>query len=194
MFTGIVQYIGTVKAWKGKTLLVTGPFAKTRLGDSVAVEGACLTVTRLAGSGKTRTASFDLSDETLEKTTLGSLKLGQRVNLESALRVGDALGGHFVSGHVEGTGTLLGTLSKQGWMVYKFRGFPGLGRYLITKGSVAVDGVSLTVVEASGDDFIVAVIPHTETHTTLSLKKPGDRVNLEADLIAKHVSRLMEMK
>jgi riboflavin synthase len=194
MFTGIVQSMGTFKRWSGKTCFIQGPFAKAKKGNSIAVEGACLTVTSLTGTGKLRTASFDLSDETLNRTTLGGLKPGDKVNLESALRVGDELGGHFVSGHVAGTGKILARMSRGGWTVYKFQGYPGLSRYLIPKGSVAVDGVSLTVVEITGDDFTVAVIPHTEKNTTLGAKKDGAAVNLEPDMIAKHLSHMMEFK
>ncbi len=193
MFTGIVQATGTVKAWKGKTLFITGPFAKAKKGNSVSVEGACLTVVSLTGKGRLRSAGFDLSEETLEKTTLGALKPRDPVNLETALRVGDELGGHFVTGHVEGRGKLLAKMSRAGWTVYKFRGYPGLNRFLIAKGSVAVDGVSLTVVQVTGDEFTVAVIPHTERATTLGAKKEGAPVNLEPDLIAKHVAHLMEI-
>jgi riboflavin synthase len=194
MFTGIVQSLGTLKKRSGKTFFIQGPFAKSKKGDSVAVDGACLTVVSLSGAGKTRVAGFDLSDETLERTTLGALKPGDKVNLETALRVGDELGGHFVAGHVEGQGKLQARMSRAGWTVFRFQGYPGLGRYLVSKGSVAVDGVSLTVVQISGDDFTVAVIPHTEKNTTLGLKKEGDPVNLEPDLIAKHVARLLEVK
>lgn len=187
MFTGIVQSMGTVKAWKGKTLRVKGPFAKAKPGDSVAVEGACLTVTRRSAGE----ASFDLSEETLRKTALGALKPGDRVNLETALRAGDALGGHFVSGHIEGVGRLEGRKALAGSTVYFFRGYKGMGKLLVPKGSVTVDGVSLTVVDVKGDAFSVAVIPHTESHTTLSRKKTGAPVNLEPDLLVKYLQKLV---
>lgn len=187
MFTGIVQSMGTVKTWKGKTLWLKGPFAKAKAGDSVAVEGCCLTVTRRS----TMEAAFDLSEETLKKTSLGRLKAGEKVNLEPALKAGDALGGHFVSGHVEGVGRVAGKQSLTGSTVYAFDGYKGLGALLVPKGSVTVDGVSLTIVAVEGDRFTVAVIPHTEHHTTLGLKKTGAAVNIEPDLLIKYLQKLV---
>jgi riboflavin synthase len=185
MFTGIVQHLGTVKAWKGPRLFVKAPLRKVRKGDSVSIEGVCLTVV----SWSAGTAGFDLSEETLQKTTLGALKPGDRVNVEGALRAGDPLGGHYVQGHVEGVGKLVST-----GPLYRFEGYPGLSRCLASKGSVAVDGVSLTVVDPSGDYFSVALIPHTLKNTTLGLKKPGAPVNIESDMIARQVAAYLEKK
>lgn len=185
MFTGIVQHLGTVKAWKGPRLWVKTGLRKAQKGDSIAIEGVCLTVVTWAGG----LAGFDVSEETVLKTTLGSLKPGDRVNVEGALRAGDPLGGHFVQGHVEGVGKLL---SKG--PLYRFEGYPGLARYLASKGSVTVDGVSLTVVDPSGDRFSVALIPYTEKNTTLGLKKPGAPVNIESDMIARQVAAYLEKK
>jgi riboflavin synthase len=134
---------------------------------------------------------FDLSEETLGRTTLGGLRPGQKVNLEEALRLGDALGGHFVQGHVEGTGRILSKKPQGAWTLYEFTFFPGLRRYLVPKGSVAVDGISLTVVKAKARTFTAAVIPHTEKNTSLKFKKPGDSVNMEPDMIPRYLEKLL---
>ena len=188
MFTGIIQHIGTVKAWKGDRLFVSNPLSRVKKGESIAMDGVCLTVV----SGTARTLGFDVSEETRRMTTLGTWKPGSRVNLERALRLGDALGGHMVQGHVEGVGKLIGKTAEKGGVMYRFQGYPGLDRFLANKGSVAVDGISLTVVDPQGDDFSVAIIPHTEIETTLGLKKIGDPVNLESDVIARQVAVYME--
>ena len=193
MFTGLVQALGTVREVTdirgGRRLRVAEPAVapKLELGESVAVNGACLTVV----SRSEECFDFEVGPETLAKTTLGRLVAGDRVNLERALRVGDALGGHFVSGHVDCVGTVLEQAITGDWLTVWF-GFP-TGEFdalLVGKGSIAVDGVSLTVVDAQRDKFSVMVIPHTREHTTLGLKKPGAAVNLEFDLIAKHVQKL----
>jgi riboflavin synthase len=157
-----------------------------QLGESVAVNGACLTVVACGSD----TFDFEVGPETLAKTTLGQLATGDRVNLERALRVGDALGGHFVSGHVDCVGKLLEAEQTGDWLTVWFGFSPEFGELLVAKGSVAVDGVSLTVVDALTDRFSVMLIPHTREHTTLGLKKAGATVNLEFDLIAKHVRKL----
>jgi riboflavin synthase len=195
MFTGLVQALGTVRAATdiraGRRLRVAEPDVapKLELGESVAVNGACLTVVDRSGE----CFDFEVGPETLAKTTLGQLVAGDRVNLERALRVGDALGGHFVSGHVDCVGTVLEETVSGDWLTVWF-GFPAgeFDALLVGKGSIAVDGVSLTVVDAKSDRFSVMVIPHTRAHTTLGLKKPGAAVNLEFDLIAKHVQKLFD--
>ncbi len=193
MFTGLVQARGTVRevtdAHGGRRLSVAEPDVapKLELGESVAVNGACLTVV----SRKADNFDFEVGPETLAKTTLGALAVGDPVNLERALRVGDALGGHFVTGHVDCVGTVLEETVTGDWLTVWF-GFP-TGEFdalLVGKGSVAVDGVSLTVVDARSDRFSVMLIPHTRENTTLGAKKPGAAVNLEFDLIAKHVQKL----
>lgn len=193
MFTGLVQALGTVRevgdGQGGRRLRVAEPVLapKLELGESVAVNGACLTVVRSAADA----FDFEVGPETLAKTTLGQLVAGARVNLERALRVGDALGGHFVSGHVDCVGAVLEETVTGDWLTVWFS-FPAgdFDALLVPKGSVAVDGVSLTVVEARTDRFSVMLIPHTREHTTLGSKKPGAAVNLEFDLIAKHVQKL----
>lgn len=195
MFTGLVQALGTVRAVTdargGRRLRVAEPAlaSNLELGESVAVDGACLTVVACEGDG----FDFEVGPETLVKTTLGRLVAGDRVNLERALRAGDLLGGHFVTGHVDSVGQVLESTVTGDWLTVWF-GFPAsdFGSLLVGKGSVAVDGVSLTVVDARADRFSVMLIPHTREHTTLGWKKPGAAVNLEFDLIAKHVQKLFQ--
>lgn len=196
MFTGIIEAIGTVRAFTRKpggasahiraATLVEG----LRVGDSIAVDGACLTVTALQGDGFT----CDLSTETLERTTLGALRTGSRVNLERPLRLGDRLGGHLVSGHVDGVGEVTGRTSQGEGEFWRFRFPQDLAPLLVMKGSIAVDGISLTIAELSRDTFGVALIPHTLRHTTLVDKHTGDPINLETDLLGKHVARLLNLR
>jgi riboflavin synthase len=192
MFTGLVQALGTVREViddrGGRLLRVADPVLapKLELGESVAVNGACLTVVASVGDE----FAFQAGPETLAKTTLGRLAAGDRVNLERALRMGDPLGGHIVTGHVDCVGTLLEETTTGEWLTIWFAHPPEFEELLVRKGSVAVDGVSLTVVETFPDRFSVMLIPHTREHTTLGLKVPGDPVNLEFDLIAKHVQKL----
>jgi riboflavin synthase len=195
MFTGLVQALGTVRTvlddgQGGRALRIEEPAVAPSLaiGASVAVNGACLTVIDSAGD------AFDLQagPETLARTNLGQLAAGDRVNLERALRAGDPIGGHFVTGHIDATGTVLEKNQAGEWLTIWF-GYPsGFGDLLVPKGSVAVDGVSLTVVEVKGDRLSVMLIPHTRDHTTLGLKETGAAVNLEFDLIAKHVRKLVQ--
>lgn len=194
MFTGLVQTLGTVRAVAdgrgGRRLTVAEPAVAPllQLGESVAINGACLTVVARDAD----TFDFEAGPETLAKTTLGAVVAGDRVNLERALRVGDLLGGHFVSGHVDCVGTVRDVAVTGDWLTIGFGFPPAFADLLIGKGSVAVDGVSLTVVDATADRFSVMLIPHTHDHTTLGTKKPGDSVNLEFDLIAKHVQKLFQ--
>lgn len=192
MFTGIIETVGTVRGFVrrpvgARVTIGAATIAETaRLGDSLAVDGACLTVTALAGDA----VACDLSAETLSRTTLGSLRIGARVNLERPLRLGDRLGGHLVSGHVDAVGQLVGRLPQGDGAVYRIRFPESLTPLLVPKGSVAVDGISLTVAALAGRHFDVAVIPYTLRATTLAEKRVGDRLNLEADLIGKYVARL----
>jgi riboflavin synthase len=192
MFTGLVQSLAAVRevtdARAGRRIRVTEPQLAPQLaiGESVALDGACLTVV----SREEDVFDFEAGPETLAKTTLGRLTAGDRVNLERALRVGDALGGHFVSGHVDCVGSILDARIEGDWLTVWFGHPAEFDALLVSKGSVAVDGVSLTVVDAQPGRFSVMLIPHTRDHTTLGLKKPGAAVNLEFDLIAKHVQKL----
>jgi len=195
MFTGLIQALGTVRAAEndghgGRTLRIAdGALAPTlELGASVAVNGACLTVTAREGDS----FSLQAGPETLAKTTLGTLAPGDRVNLEPALRAGDPIGGHFVTGHIEATGLLAERTISGEWLTIWFSYPPAFGELLVPKGSIAVDGVSLTVIDVLGDRFSVMLIPHSRDHTTLGLKQPEAAVNLEFDLLAKHVRKLVQ--
>ncbi|HHT9155636.1 MAG TPA: riboflavin synthase [Candidatus Tripitaka sp. YC43] len=192
MFTGIIEHVGRVKelrrAGEGSLLVLElGAMAKeVKPGESISVEGVCLTVTGLKGEQ----ASFDVSQETLKRSTLGELRVGQGVNLERSLKVGERMGGHFVQGHVDGTGLIQEKEERPGQCTMWFTVPKGLAGNMIEKGSVAVDGISLTVVEVKDTSFSVALIPFTLTNTTLGLKNVGDRVNIEADILGKWVKRL----
>ncbi|HZO09836.1 MAG TPA: riboflavin synthase [Myxococcota bacterium] len=194
MFTGIVEAVGEVEsaepAGELLRLVVRAPAiaAEARVGDSVAVRGACLTVTR-AEAGR---LSFEAVRETLARTAVGELRAGSQVNLERALRAGGRLDGHLVQGHVDGVGRVA-ELRREGGDVRLFVACPPeVATHLVEKGSVAIDGVSLTVVGARDDGFDVALIPHTLAATTLGALRPGDRVNLEVDVLAKYVRRSVE--
>jgi riboflavin synthase len=160
------------------------------LGESIAVDGACLTVTARRG----RRFAVDVSPETHRRTTLGTLARGVRVNLERALRLGDRFGGHVVQGHVDGVGRVEAIRRDGDWLLYRFRAPRALAPYLVEKGSIAVDGVSLTVFGCRGAGFTVALIPHTLARTTLGERRPGDRVNLEADVLLKHIAAMVRAR
>ena len=198
MFTGIVEELGEVVGLElnvgSARIRIRGPriTADAARGDSIAINGVCLTVTQ------TDLGEFtaDVMGETLDRSSLGALRPGSAVNLERPLRPDGRLGGHIVQGHVDGTGTIVARQSASGWEVVRISLPPGLSRYLVHKGSVAVDGVSLTVsalTEGSQSEpwFEVSLIPETLERTTLGRKQPGDVVNLEVDLIAKYVERLL---
>jgi riboflavin synthase len=192
VFTGIIETVGIVRAFVrrpagARVTISAATIAETaRLGDSLAVDGACLTVAALAGDS----VACDLSVETLSRTTLGTLRVGTRVNLERPLRLGDRVGGHLVSGHVDALGQLASRLPQGEGAVYRIRFPESLAPFLVPKGSVAVDGISLTVAALASQHFDVAVIPYTLQGTTLAEKRVGARLNLEADLIGKYVARL----
>jgi riboflavin synthase len=194
MFTGIVRAAGRIlfvsdDGHGGRTLRIESPLEPTpELGASVAVDGACLTVVENSIGSLT----FQAGPETLHRTTLGKRTAGDPVNLEPALRVGDPLGGHFVTGHVDCTGTIAEVVESGEWRGYRFDVPPGYDDLLVLKGSVAVDGISLTVAEVAERRFGVMLVPHTLAHTTLGAKTPGDAVNLEFDLLAKHVRKLFQ--
>jgi len=193
MFTGIVEGMGGVAAIdvrpQGARLVVAaGELADgVAIGDSVAVNGVCLTVTDRDGDR----LAFDAVPETLARTNLGMLRVGDRVNLERPLRVGDRLGGHFVQGHVDGIAEVEWVRREGEGLRLRCRAPIALMRYVVAKGSVALDGVSLTVAHRDGDGFEVALIPHTCAVTTLGRKASGDRLNLEVDLLAKYVEQLL---
>ncbi len=191
MFTGIIEGLGTITAIRpsgaGRRMRVTADFAldQTRIGDSIAVNGACLTAVSLAG----RQFAVDLSPESLTTTTFSEARNGDRVNLERALRLSDRLDGHLVSGHVDAMGTIQSRESVGNAILIAIAAPPETTRYLIHKGSVAVDGVSLTVNACNRQGFQVSIIPHTAKLTTVGFKAVGARVNIETDLIGKYVEK-----
>ncbi len=199
MFTGIVQDVGRIVSLERRAGDVRLRIAVTNLtldhttpGDSIAVSGVCLTALDPDKTPGTQSFAADVSNETLSLTTLGALSVGSRVNLEPALRAGDALGGHLVSGHVDGLGEVLSIESDARSVRMRFGCPPSLARYFARKGSVAIDGVSLTINEVGAADFGVNLIPHTQTVTTLGEFTVGRKVNLEVDQVARYVERLLE--
>jgi riboflavin synthase len=192
MFTGLIESLGTVTrvddTGAGRRLTVRDPMRpQLAVGESVAVNGACLTVVDVRGDE----FAFEVGPETLLKTNLGALRAGDRVNLERSLRVGDRLGGHFVQGHVDAVGTIDARVRNGDWEDVWFRCPGELTRLMVPKGSIAVDGISLTLVNVEPERFSIMLIPHTQAVTTLGFKKVGDPVNLEADMLAKHVAKLL---
>ena len=196
MFTGIITDIGELAAREGGRLAIRCAYApeSIAIGASISCDGACLTATEVARVGSGSLFKVDVSNETLSKTTLGEWRPGQRINLERALKAGDELGGHIVAGHVDGVARIL-AISPDGQSRRLTLEAPrDLARFIASKGSVALDGISLTVNEVEQNRFGINVIPHTLTHTTWSAKKPGDRVNLEVDVFARYVARAMELR
>ena len=193
MFTGIIEGLGTLiavrRSDRGRQLGITADFDldRTRIGDSIAVNGACLTAVTVSG----RRFDVDVSPETLATTTLGRMQTGDRVNLERALRLSDRLDGHLVSGHIDGTGSITRITKTGPAIVIGFSVAESLARYMIKKGSVAVDGASLTINACDRSTFEVSIIPHTAALTTISHRKVGDRVNIETDLIGKYIERFL---
>jgi len=192
MFTGLVEDVGTVARADRRSdalALAIRPgriaLAELAVGESICHDGACLTVTDIGRDSYSVLAGR----ETLERTTLGALRAGARVNLERSLRLGDRLGGHWVTGHVDGTGELVARRDLGSNLVIEIR--TTLGRYIVEKGSIALAGVSLTVNAVASDTFSVAIIPHTRDHTTLGALAIGERVNVETDILAKHVEKLL---
>ncbi len=189
MFTGIVRGLGTIIAIndreKFREIVVdaAGLIEKPEIGASVAVSGACLTITKIENDR----LSFEAMEETLKKTTIGSLKFGDRVNIETPMRMGDELGGHFVLGHVDGIGEVVAKYVEGENTHMKFRVPDSLAKYIVDKGSIAIDGISLTICDPKDNEFDVWLLPLTLERTTLGSKKEGDRVNLEADYLLKAV-------
>ncbi|MEO9325097.1 riboflavin synthase [Nocardioides sp. C4-1] len=196
MFTGIVEELGTVESVEDQgdairlTLRATVVLDDAALGDSIAVNGCCLTV--VTHDGELWTA--DVMQETLDKTSLHGVVPGDVVNLERAVTADKRLGGHIVQGHVDAVGHVVRRTPSEHWEVVEVSMPAELGKYLVDKGSVTVDGVSLTVVEAGPTSFTVSLIPETLARTTLGLRQPGDRVNLEVDVLAKHVEKLLDAR
>jgi riboflavin synthase len=194
MFSGIVAEVGTVQGFEGEaaslTIEASSAFADVVIGESIAVNGICLTVVHRSG----RMFAVDVSSETLRATNVGELRAGDGVNLERSLCLQDRLGGHLVSGHVDGVGTILDKRPEANALHYDIQVPKGLMRYIVPKGSIAVDGVSLTVVACRPAGFQVTIIPHTAAVTTLGRKGPGATVNLECDMIGKYVERMLQAR
>jgi len=201
MFTGIIEGLGTVKAIQAFgqakgiksarfTFETDFKLDRVKIGDSIAVNGACLTAVAISGN----TFSADLSPETLSKSTFGASKVGERVNLERAMRLDSRLDGHLVTGHIDGVGRIRQKQIMSNAVIISIEISQSLSRYLIKKGSVAVDGVSLTINETHRDYFKVSIIPHTAQLTTLTGIKKGGRVNIETDMIGKYVERFVSLR
>jgi len=193
MFTGIIEGLGTITktrpSGQGKRLTIEAdyPLDHTKIGDSIAVSGACLTAIIIEG----KSFEVDVSPETLSKTTFGKAKIGDRVNLERALRLSDRIDGHLVSGHIDGIGSVKNIKTLGNAIIITFEVPEFLSRYMIRKGSVAVDGISLTINNCDKRSFEVSIIPHTAKLTNIGLKKIGDHVNIETDMIGKYVERFI---
>ncbi len=195
MFTGIIEDLGIVEKVEKLRLTVTTKLEKIKVGDSIAVNGVCLTVRGLVMGIGYRVLDFDISLETLKCSNLGEMELRDKVNLERALKVGDRLGGHFITGHIEGVGKIKSIKPGKNTKFFEFFVPPEIAKYLVPKGSVAVDGISLTIVSVSQSaTFTVAVIPYTLENTTLGLKKVDAPVNLEPDILAKYIENFIETK
>lgn len=193
MFTGIIEGLGTIKSihpsGQGCKMTIFSDFVleRTKIGDSIAVNGACLTAVKI----DKQTFEVDVSPETLSISTLGKAKIGSTVNIERALRLSDRLDGHIVSGHIDGMGHIVGRKNVSNAIIITIGVSPGLSRYMIKKGSVAVDGVSLTINNCTEKNFDVSIIPHTAKLTTVGIKKIGEPVNIETDMIGKYVEKFI---
>lgn len=194
MFTGIIESLGTISkirpSGSGQQVTIKAglELSGTEIGASIAVNGACLTAVEISG----KEFIVDISPETLRRSTFSDAGAGQRVNLERALRLSDRLDGHLVSGHIDGKAKILYRRNLGGTLVFEFEVAEELSRYMIPKGSVAVDGISLTINNCSARGFEIAVIPHTAENTTIGLKNPGDLVNIETDLIGKYIEKFIK--
>jgi riboflavin synthase len=194
MFTGIIEGLGTItgiqSSGKGSSFSLTADFSLggTRIGDSIAVNGACLTAVQVEG----KYFKVDVAPETLSLTNLGNAKVGERVNLERALSLSGRLDGHLVSGHIDGTGTIKSRQNMGNAIIVSFTIPEAIAYYMIRKGSVAVDGTSLTINDCQSDGFSVSIIPHTAALTTVGFKKLGEKVNIETDMIGKYVERFVK--
>jgi len=194
MFTGIIEGLGTItgiqSSGKGSSFSLTADFSLegTRIGDSIAVNGACLTAVQVGGNQ----FKVDVAPETLSLTNLGQSKVGERVNLERALSLSGRLDGHLVSGHIDGTGTIKSRQNMGNAIIVSFAIPEAIAYYMIRKGSVAVDGISLTINDCQSNSFSVSIIPHTAALTTVGFKKLGETVNIETDMIGKYVERFIK--
>ncbi len=194
MFTGIIKSLGRVKKIekseeRGKSMILEVAIDDTsdiKEGDSIAINGACLTVVQIYDNR----IKFELVGETIDRTVLGSLREGEIVNIEKSLKVGDTLDGHFVLGHIDGIAEIVDKKEEEDQTIMYFRVEPSLMKYIAEKGSIAIDGISLTIIDVYNDKFAVALIPHTLANTTLGIKDNGDLVNIEVDVLSRYVERL----
>ena len=193
MFTGIIESFGTIRRiesrGEGKVLSIGCDLdlSEVKIGDSIAVNGACLTAVRL----EKHLFKVDMAPETVERTTFKDMSVGSRVNIERALKLSDRIDGHLVSGHIDGTGTISFIKKKSNAVIIRVEIGPNLASDMIEKGSVAIDGISLTINECTDNDFTVSIIPHTASITTIGLKQVGDAVNIETDMIGKYVRKYL---
>lgn len=201
MFTGLVSGVGTLRERRGSRFVIACPYKRRSLeeGASIACDGCCLTLVDIAkakgkGQGEGALFAVEISNETLARTTLGTWQEGRRINLERALALGDELGGHLVTGHIDGTAAIVARDPDGNSVRFVLESPPDLARFIAAKGSVALDGVSLTVNDVNGTRFGVNIIPYTLAHTTWGDRRPGDLVNLEVDLMARYLARLREQE
>ena len=194
MFTGIIEEVGSLlatrKASKSESLTIEAPnvLQDAKVGDSIAVNGICLTATSISGN----TFTADVMAETMRRSSLGTLHTGSKVNLERAMAANGRFGGHIVPGHIDGTGTITQVKRDDNAIWYTIMAEASLMKYIVEKGSITIDGISLTVATVSDTDFQVSIIPHTQANTVLSDRKTGDVVNLETDIIGKYVEKLLQ--
>jgi riboflavin synthase len=181
MFTGIIEDLGTVKKISKKQITTNTKLDDIKIGDSVCVNGVCLTVVDITNS-----ITFDISEETLKRTNISKLKINDKVNLERAIKSDGRFGGHFVTGHIDAIGKILKIIKNSNSEIWQFENPKDLSKYIVEKGSIVIDGISLTVAEKKSNSFTISVIPYTLTNTTLGIKKVGDIVNLETDILAKY--------
>ncbi|OGS43816.1 MAG: riboflavin synthase subunit alpha [Elusimicrobia bacterium RIFOXYD2_FULL_34_15] len=195
MFTGIIEDLGTVIKIDKKNITINTLLDDIKIGDSVSINGSCLTAIKIEKLTKNEfQITFDVSEETLKRTNLGKLKVGDRVNLERAMKADGRFGGHFVNGHVEATGKILSIKRLANSEVWEFSNPEDLSVYIVEKGSIAIDGISLTIAEKSPTSFKVSLIPHTLKNTTLGIKKAGEAINLETDILSKYVLQRSESR
>ena len=192
MFTGIIEKMGIVVEKSPNRITIETEWKDLKVGESISVNGVCLTIAQSQNLGR---FTADLSPETLSSTTLGSLKTGSRINLERALKLGERLGGHFLSGHVDGLGKVRTIVREEEGNLFEVTTSPEILKYIVSKGSIGIDGISLTVVRViNGIGFSVSIIPHTKKVTTFGLLKVNDSVNIEVDMLAKYVENLINKK
>ncbi|MCX5782821.1 MAG: riboflavin synthase [Elusimicrobia bacterium] len=190
MFTGIIEDIGKIRKISSGKLSVETKLDDIKIGDSISVNGVCLTVIEVRRSKDFSVIVFDFSPETSSKTNIGKLKIGSKVNLERAVKIGDRLGGHFITGHIETASKIKSIKKEDNSSVFEISLPKELNKYVVNKGSITVDGVSLTIVKSENECFSVSIVPHTMEKTTFNNKKVGDLINIETDMMAKYSEKI----